>query len=404
MPAGKERRSSLWERIEWGILAFGVHNGAMSELDARRDGFLRFGWRSWTLPTLIIAAAVAIGLAISLLPLPFVVYSPGPTFDVLGTQNEQRILEVEGADFEPQGQLRMVTISEQGGPGSTVTAATLLHALVTPGYAIRPYDSVYPRGVTAEELKQVSDSQMRSSHSTASVAALEQLGYDLPTVITVLGAAEGSGAEGKIAEGDRLVSIEVPGLGTFPMDTPSAPFALMRQVPAGTTVRVTVERGGVELVEEVVTGALPEGTKNPEGSRLGVILDLDIDMPLEVLFHLEKVGGPSAGMIFALGIIDELEGGTLTGGKVIAGTGAMHYDGTVEPIGGVEQKMYGALRDGAEWFLAPASNCDSVVGNVPDGLNVGAVGTLAEAVDAVRKIASDQGDSVPTCEAILAAQ
>lgn len=347
-------------------------------------------------------AAVAVGSAFSLLPLPLVIYSPGPTYDVLGDQGGQPILEVQGGSSDAAGQLRMVTISELGGPGSSVTAPSLLQALFSPGYSVKRYSQVYPRGMTAEDLKTISASQMTSSHSTASVAALEYLGYELPTTITVMGIADGSDAAGKIQEGDKLISIEVPGAGIYPMNTPSAPFALLRTVPPGTELRVAVERGGEELTKSVTTMADPEGDRTESGSKLGIVLDLDIDMPVEIVFHLEKVGGPSAGMIFALGIIDELSDSDLTGGHTIAGTGAIHYDGTIEPIGGVQQKMYGALRDGAEWFLVPSSNCDSVVGNVPDGLKVAAVGTIGEAVSTAQQIAAGDADALTTCEAVLA--
>lgn len=364
-----------------------------------RSGSATPFWRKILGPLLLVIGAIILGLAIAWVPLPYVVHSPGPTFNVLGTQGDQKIIEVEGADEEASGELRMVTISEQGGPGSSVTLPTVLHGLVTAGYAVKPYGQVYPKGVTAEQVQEVSATQMRSSHSTASVAALELLDYELPTVITVIAIAEGSGADGKIEAGDELVSIRVPGGATYPMDRPSAPFALMRTIPVGTELEVTVLRGGVELVETVRSVADMENPEElQEGSKLGIILDLDIDMPLEIMFHLEKVGGPSAGMVFALGIIDELTGGGLTGGKTIAGTGALHYDGTVEPIGGIEQKLYGAVRDGANWFLAPKMNCDGVVGRVPKGLNVVAVGTLEEALFAVESIAAGDTEELPTCE------
>lgn len=347
----------------------------------------------------LIVVAVGLGLAVSLTPLPFVIYSPGPTFDVLGDQDGQPLIEIRGSDEPAEGELRMVTVSEEGGPGTTVTAPMLLRAWRTPGYSISRYSDVYPDDVTSEDMEAVSSAQMESSHSTAAVAALEYLGYRLPTVITVVGIAEDSGAAGKIEVGDQLVSIETPDGTVYPMKSPSAPFRLLRDVPAGTELQVTVERGGRDRTESVIT---TEDPADPEqGSKLGVVLSFDIDMPVEINFHLENVGGPSAGMMFALGIIDKINGGTLVGGNVIAGTGAMHYDGTVEPIGGIEQKMYGAFRDGAEWFLAPTSNCDEVPGNYPDGLEVRAVGTLSEAVDAVQKIAAGRGDEVPTCESVV---
>ena len=114
---------------------------------------------------------------------------------------------------------------------------------------------------------------------------------------------------------------------------------------------------------------------------------------------MKDIGGPSAGMMFSLAIIDRLSEGDMTGGQSIAGTGTISYDGTVGPIGGIAQKMQGAKRDGARWFLAPESNCDQVIGHVPEGLRVVRVSTLHEAHEDVVAIGQNRGDSLPTCEA-----
>ena len=105
-------------------------------------------------------------------------------------------------------------------------------------------------------------------------------------------------------------------------------------------------------------------------------------------------------MMFALGIIDTLTPGSLNGGEKVAGTGTISADGTVGPIGGIRQKLWGAKDAGADWFLAPESNCDEVVGHVPDGLRVFAVEDLDDSLavlDAIR----DGGDldALPTCDA-----
>ena len=387
---------------------FSVHNRNVTVNDDRsaEPGGLKPRGRlgRWLAPAITLVIAVALGITVAVVPLPYVIYSPGPTYDVLGSQNDTPILEVEGAQSDGTGQLRMVTISELGGPGSSVTAPTLARALFSGSHTIKRYSEVYPEDMSVEDLKTISATQMQSSHSTSSVAALRYLDYEMPTVITIIDSVEGSGAAGKLESGDQLVSLKAPGAGAVAMDTPDAPFAFLRTVPAGTELDVTVLRDGKEVTETVKTMADPASDGEDSGSKLGIILDFDIDMPLDIVVHLESVGGPSAGMIFALGIIDELTDGDLTGGMTIAGTGSITYDGQIEPIGGVKQKMHAALRDGAEWFLAPARNCDSVVGNIPNGLSVAAVGTLEEAVTAVESIVAGEGDSVMTCEAVLAAQ
>lgn len=381
-------------------------------------------WRR-LLPSLVAAVVIAaLYLAVILVPLPYVIFGPGPTFDVLGKQGDTPILQVEGAQSAAaqsgaqsgelsgtqsgtqsgggrRGELRMVTISELGGPGTTVTAADLLQAWLRPGNAIHRYSDIYPADVTSDQMQKAASLQMQSSHSTASVAALEYLGYSLPTVITVVGASKDMGAAGKVQPGDILVSITTPDGTVHPMTAASAPFALLDTVPAGTDLRVTLMRDGKQVTEDIVTAADPTDKQAP-GSKLGIMLSFDITMPLTIDFNLEKVGGPSAGTIFALGIIDELTGGDLAGDKIIAGTGAMGYNGTVQPIGGVVQKMFGAKRDGAEYFLAPRANCGEVVGHEPRGLQVFAIGTLSEAVETTKAIASGDVAALPTCEAALA--
>jgi len=160
----------------------------------------------------------------------------------------------------------------------------------------------------------------------------------------------------------------------------------------------------VSLTTITPPDANSDGAPDSEGSLLGVYLSAEADSDIEATFGLSKVGGPSAGSMFALGIVDELTPGDLTGGKDIAGTGTIALDGSIGPIGGIEQKMAGAKTDGSGYFLAPASNCADVVGNVPDGLEVYAVSTLHEAVTTVEAIAAEDTSGASTCEAVLAQQ
>jgi len=102
-------------------------------------------------------------------------------------------------------------------------------------------------------------------------------------------------------------------------------------------------------------------------------------------------------MMFSLAVYDKLTPGALTGGAAIAGTGTVNSAGAVGSIGGIRQKMVGAKRGGASWFLAPAGNCDEVVGRIPDGLRVVKVSTFTQARDAVESIAAKKTTSLPTC-------
>lgn len=121
---------------------------------------------------------------------------------------------------------------------------------------------------------------------------------------------------------------------------------------------------------------------------------------VKVKMHIDDIGGPSAGMMYALGILNKLTGVDLSGGKTIAGTGTIDNNGKVGAIGGIRLKMISAKRDGARWFLAPNSNCDEVVGNIPQGLNVVSVKTLDDAYKALEKIKAGKSiKSFKTCNA-----
>ena len=117
----------------------------------------------------------------------------------------------------------------------------------------------------------------------------------------------------------------------------------------------------------------------------------------KVKLNIDNVGGPSAGMIYTLGIITSLTATDEAGGKNIAGTGTIEKDGTIGAIGGIQLKMVGAQRDGASYFIAPESNCDEVVGHIPDGLKVYAVSTIDQAYKAVVAIGAGDMVGLKTC-------
>ena len=128
---------------------------------------------------------------------------------------------------------------------------------------------------------------------------------------------------------------------------------------------------------------------------MGVEVEEQYRFPFTVRISVGEIGGPSAGMMFALGIIDKLSHDNLTGGKFIAGTGEISPNGTVSPIGGIQQKMAGARAAGATVFLTPAANCPDTAGAVPAGLRLIKVSTLAGAVHDLEAIKA--GGNVPSC-------
>ena len=341
-----------------------------------------------------------------------VIEAPGPTWNVLaavpGDDSDQSVITVTGAQTYPaEGALRMTTVSVSGCPGYPVTLFDVVGAWLSPNKTILERDQVCPPSLSQQDVEETNQAQMTSSQNTAVVAALMETGMATRMVLTV----EGTGpdqTEGLLQKGDVLTSITPAGGQATPTTTYTALRELLTTIPAGTAVELGIERDGEPMTVSLTTITPPDansdGSPDSEGSLLGVYLSAEADSDIEATFGLSKVGGPSAGSMFALGIVDELTPGDLTGGKDIAGTGTIALDGSIGPIGGIEQKMAGAKTDGSGYFLAPASNCADVVGHVPDGLEVYAVSTLHEAVTTVEAIAAEDTSGASTCEAVLAQQ
>lgn len=363
-----------------------------------------------------VAVVVLIALAVfgATRSAPYVVKSPGPTYDVLGEQNGTEIIQILDEDGNSltvnsasssdssgspssigstDGELRMVTVSEAGGPGYSVTYWEVFLAFFDDAKYVYTYESLYSDTVTAEEVSELGKAQMSSSQTSAQIAALEYLGYEVEGTTIIAGTQADTPADGLLLEGDILREITVDSV-TYELAEVTMLYEVLAKTPVGTEVVVAVERDG-EL-EEVT---LETSENSSGGSQLGVYVTTEAQLPVDISISLERVGGSSAGMMFALGIIDKMTEGGIVSGVSIAGTGSLSYLGEVQAISGIVQKMHGALRDGAEYFLAPTANCSDVVGNIPDGLEVYSVSTLDEAVEAVQAISVGDASSLTACEA-----
>jgi len=337
-----------------------------------------------------VATAILLAGTMAMVGVPYVVDSPGPTVDTLGEYHDAKLIVVDGAPSYPStGQLRLTTVSVLGGPGSRVSLIRVLEGWLDPSSAVRPVEDVVPPDQTPEEIAANNQAAMITSQEQATVAALEELGYEVPTTLGIGDTLEGTGAYGVLKSGDVMVALDGEALSGF-----SELSRLMDAVEPGADVTATVERDGSP--QDLVVTTVDDGTGR---ALLGVLVDPTFDLPVDVKIEIEDIGGPSAGLMFSLGIINTLTEPDETGGQHIAGTGTMDLTGVVGPIGGIQQKMAGARRAGATWFLAPVDNCSEVVGGIPRGLDVVAVGTLSEARHAVEAIGSGQGSGLRTCTA-----
>jgi PDZ domain-containing protein len=216
------------------------------------------------------------------------------------------------------------------------------------------------------------------------------LGYEVPWHVYVSEVSKASPSSGKLVAADFIIEINDVDI----KDIDQMRVLINEAAPSG-PLAVNVLRGGRSLTEEITA------TKNADGKyRLGILAGYKYDFPVKIKLALGDVGGPSGGMMFALGIIDRLTPGQLTGGKHIAGTGTIDPSGNVGPIGGIRHKLFGAANAGATIFLAPEANCDEVIGHVPSGLTVVKVKTLSEAKTSLEKISTGTNPAtLPTCSA-----
>ena len=337
--------------------------------------------------TLLVAGigVVAAALAAALLPVPYVILSPGPTLNTLGRTSNGPLITISGHPTYPTaGHLNLVTVSFLGGPGDGFNVFSALRAWFTPHDAVVPEQELFPSGQSEQQVERQDTLQMVGSQQDAEAAALCVLNIHFTTLDTVTQTEKGMPAAAALKPGDQITAVD----GT-PIGCSHDTGTLIRQHPPGSQVTLTVLRKGR-------TEHITLKTANVQGhSVIGVYLTENFRFPFTINIKVGDIGGPSAGMMFALGIVDKLTPGSLTGGKFVAGTGEISANGAVSPIGGIQQKMAGARAAGATWFLTPASNCADTSGAVPAGLRLAKVSTLRQALNDLAAIKA--GRSVPGC-------
>lgn len=334
-------------------------------------------------------AAALVLLVGGFVPLPFVILAPGPTYDTLGSVDGVRLVTIAGTRTYPStGELDMTTVREFGGPQSGVYLVEAMRAWVSPSLRVVPRETFYPDAEqTEEQLAQVAAEAFRLSQAEATGAALTYLDIPVTTEVVVTTVIDGFPADGVVRAGSVIRAVNGQ-----PVTSTRATASAVRSQPVGSTITLTVEFQGERRDVELVSVPNPQ---EPDVGFLGVGLGLRYQAPFDITFRLDEVGGPSAGLMFALALVDLLTQDDITAGKVIAGTGTISAEGQVGSIGGAAQKIAGARRDGAELFLVPRDNCADVVGQIPEGIRVVPVSTLEEAITVLRDYR--QGRTLASC-------
>ena len=375
----------------------------------------RFAPRRVNLRSVSAVATCALLAGAFVLPSSYVKEGPGPLFDVLGTYQEKDVIEVSGApSYKTFGKMNMTTVSVSGGPYTELSGAEAFYGwLAFDGNRslVVPTDALYPH-VSHEQATAATGAQMADSQTQAKVAAMRQLKMAVTEKVQVLTTVEGSPAASVLKADDRIVKVGDKQIETL-TDVPKAVNA-----SNGSPIDVTVERDGKQQTFKLTP------VRSSDNSRwiLGAGLKQSYDLPAHVQYNLDGVGGPSAGLMLALGTVDKLSEGTLladedAGGdpyrSYISGTGTIDANGKVGAIGGIKYKILATGRYGARYFLAPKENCDSIVkmqaedpalfnyyhaGQVKGEMVVIPVSTLEEAVKTVEAIKSGTpDDSLPRC-------
>jgi PDZ domain-containing protein len=334
--------------------------------------------------TLIVALVpiVVFGVLLAAVTVPFVSLGPGPAFDTLGEVDGKQVVDIKGTQTHPtSGHLDMTTVSQR----DDLSLAEALTLWLSGQEQLMPRDLVYPPGQSREEIDKANDADFRESEHSAEYAALGYLKY--PQAVTVAAVTDPGPSVGKLQAGDSVQAVN----GT-PVATVEQFTSYLKNTKPGQPVTVDFRRKNAPPgVAQITLGS----NKDRKYGFAGLSVMNAPWAPFVVDFNLANVGGPSAGLMFSLAVVDKLTTGNLAGSKFVAGTGTIKPDGTVGRIGGIVHKMTAARDAGATVFLVPAENCYEATSDKLPGLQLVKVDNLGGAVNALHAVTS--GGQPPSC-------
>ncbi len=350
--------------------------------------------------TLILIALLCAGV---LIPVPYSEMSPGPTVNTLGKVGGDPVLQISGhRTYKTSGNLNMTTVRVTGADYN-MNLVEAVYGWLAHDSVVVPHDTLYPGGKTEEQSTQENAEEFSQSQESAKVAALTELGIPVTSRVVVSTVIKDSPAQGKLHAGDVIKAVD----GTA-VKHPEDVAKLVTKHKPGENVTFTVIPAKTAAAAEKA-GKQPEGTEKitittknaPKENRaiVGIQAGTDHTFPFDIDIKLADVGGPSAGLMFSLGIVDKLTRGQLTGGKFIAGTGTIDDQGKVGPIGGINMKLVGARDAGARYFLTPGDNCKAAASDTPSGLTLVKVKTIDDAKQSLEKIRTGDTVGLPSCSA-----
>jgi PDZ domain-containing protein len=346
--------------------------------------------------TLLVASVMIIALAVvgAFLPVPYVILSPGPTYNTLGSigvnGKQTSVIEISGhPTYNDGGNLNFTTVSFQGGPGNQPSLLAALRGWLSDTKAVAPQETVFPPNTSVKKVEQQNTQEMTGSQQAAVIVALREAGIQVADQAIVATVQPGMPATGKLVAGDEIVGVD----GTAASGTAAVTDALHKHKP-GDTVTLTIKRSGAQ--QQIMLKTVPS-PQDKNKAIIGITLSDKFQAPFQIKISVGDVGGPSAGLMFSLGIYDKITPGGLTGGRFVAGTGEIALNGDVGPIGGIQQKMVAARDAGATIFFVPKGNCNDAKGAAPKGLRLIRADTMDSAVKSLQALKTNPKAALPVC-------
>jgi Lon-like protease len=361
-------------------------------VQAARSG-RRFGQavtrQTWTA---LVSALAFICLAVLLVvvPVPFVSWTPGGTRDTLGNVGNEPMIRVQGVETYPTtGRLDMTIVAITPADARLSLPQALL-AYWLPHRDALPRDAIYAPGKTAEQVENEDADMMETAQDDAVVAALRADGRPVTEMPAIFSVTVGGPAHKLLLPGDLVVSVD-----GIPTRDDEAVRERILAHRVGQKVKFGVIRNNVQTEVTVTT---VESNIQSDVPVVGITLGTGYRYDPEISFDLgQQIGGPSAGLVFALAIYDKITNGPLLAGRHLAGTGTITPNGDVQAIGGIQEKISAAQKAGATAFFVPANNCHDLEG-VHTTMTLIKVATLSEAIKAVQAVNSHgDGAVLPHC-------
>lgn len=332
---------------------------------------------------------VALAALLVVIPVPYVAWRPGQSIDVLARTDSGPVIDISGLPtYDTPGRLLMTTASTTR-VDSTLSLPEAVFVHLANDSDAMPREVIYPPGKSSSQVQSEAVAMMDKSRINATVAALRAAGVavtELPRVESVVLAGP---AADRLQPGDLITAVD-----DIAMKTPQDVAARIATHGVGDVIVFTVLRDGQETTVSVTSSASNTDARRPV---VGISLDTGYQYAPRVSFGVDQnVTGPSAGLIFALGLYDRITEGALIADRVVAGTGEIDPSGRIIKIGAVREKIAGADRDGATVFLVPQDNCTDI-GDLRTSVLLVKVGTLKDAIAALQLINEGNTAEVPTC-------